>query len=97
MTNPNDPCFPERITIYDNPQSGRSPLPPYTKTVSGLTKREYFAAMAMQGFVAGIHAFPDQKVLVHWKGDDMAIYCLKLADALLAELSKPVNPEGLIP
>lgn len=54
----------------------------------GLTKREYFAAMAMQGFVAGIHAFPDPKVLLHWKSEGMAIYCLQIADALIAKLNK---------
>jgi hypothetical protein len=48
---------------------------------SGLTKREYFAAKAMQGLVAdGISH--DQTV---------AYYSVKFADALLKELAKEVK------
>lgn len=45
---------------------------------SGLTKREYFAAMAMQGLA-------DNKNLGY---DDTAKVSVKLADALLKELEK---------
>ena len=48
----------------------------------GLTKREYFAAMAMQGIIG--------KINVH-EYKDMAEYAINAADALLAKLS---NGEG---
>lgn len=48
----------------------------------GLTKREYFAAMAMQGIIG--------KINVH-EYKDMAEYAVNAADALLAKLS---NGEG---
>jgi hypothetical protein len=44
----------------------------------GLTKREYFAAMAMQGFIT------TDVCLI----DDCARYAVKAADALIAELNK---------
>jgi hypothetical protein len=48
----------------------------------GLTKREYFAAMAMQGIIG--------KINVH-EYKDMAEYAVNAADALLAKLS---NEDG---
>ena len=49
--------------------------------MTGLTKREYFAAMAMQG---GIMAAVKQGQ----DADKIVIYALKCADALLKELEK---------
>lgn len=47
----------------------------------GLTKRELFAAMAMQGYVsAGCQGMPTPEV--------MASLAVRTADALLAELAK---------
>lgn len=46
-----------------------------------LTKREYFAAMAMQGLIAG---GPSSQ----WNEKNFAIGTVNLADALIAELSK---------
>ena len=50
---------------------------------SGLTKRELFAAMAMQGLVVDSKAalFECQELVAH--------AAVKCADALLAELAKP--------
>ena len=48
---------------------------------TGLTKRELFAAMAMQGILAGRERWISFEKLAH-----MAVTC---ADALLAELAKP--------
>lgn len=45
----------------------------------GLTKREYFAAMAMQGLLASISG---------WKDRDAAEFSVAYADSLIAELSK---------
>lgn len=47
----------------------------------GLTKREYFAIMAMQGYIAaGSNGMPNAQAL--------AGYATNAADALLAELEK---------
>ena len=47
----------------------------------GLTKREYFAAMAMQAYVNNYYGEEDETM--------QAIRSVKMADALLAELDKP--------
>lgn len=50
--------------------------------LGGLTKRELFAAMAMQGFLSNKgHA-------THFLPEDDAAYCIRIADALLATLAK---------
>lgn len=46
----------------------------------GLTKREYFAAMAMQGLMMGSG--------FSYKPSDTANYAVDYADAILAELEK---------
>jgi hypothetical protein len=48
----------------------------------GLTKRELIAAMAMQGFLAGDFENTDECEVARWS--------IEQADALLAELAKPV-------
>jgi hypothetical protein len=62
MTNPVEPAFNYND---DYPEEG-------------LNKREYFAAMAMQGFIT-----TDVYLI-----DDCARYAVKAADALIAELNK---------
>jgi hypothetical protein len=59
----------------------------YTQTTStGLTKRELFAAMAMQGFLAtGIYD--------RWSNPDLTRNCTGLADDLITELEK-TSEEG---
>lgn len=53
----------------------------------GLTKRELFAAMAMQGFLAVAASGKDLlKGREHMRIEEAAVY---MADALLAELEKP--------
>lgn len=56
----------------------------------GLTKREYFAAMAMQGVVAGQ---PNAQI----NPVNIAYWAVRSADALIAELEKPVEPEAATP
>lgn len=46
----------------------------------GLTKREYFAAMAMQGAVASNYVFHSPQ--------ELAQYAVSTADTLIAELNK---------
>jgi hypothetical protein len=49
---------------------------------SGLTKREYFAAKAMQGFLASDR---------DWSCDECVEYSVRYADVLLKELAKEVK------
>lgn len=66
MTYANDPINP-----IENPMSG---------PVLGLTKREYFAALAMQGMIsASTHGFSFSV---------LASESVSMADALIAELNK---------
>jgi hypothetical protein len=49
---------------------------------AGLTKREYFAAMAMQGLLANSFRSPTSYI------ESNAEYAVNYADALIAELNK---------
>lgn len=72
MTNANESAF-------SRPASDRSHHSTAIDETNGLTKREYFAAMAMQGLCASITtAFPDE----------LAFDAVKLADAIINELNK---------
>ena len=75
MTNANDP-----ITMLHS-ASERDIV------FNGLTKREYFAAMAMQGLLASM---TEMASIGAWQEEtaDKAAYSVVLADALIAELSK---------
>jgi hypothetical protein len=70
------PAFPATVTRYDGPQ----------KTVEyffGLTKREYFAGLAMQGLI------PNYRTERSEEGDRaLAKLAIYLSEALLAELKK---------
>ena len=47
----------------------------------GLTKREYFVGLALQGYIsAGVNGMPDEK--------DIVFLSVSIADALLKELEK---------
>ena len=58
-------------------------LPDFVKSAlshpNGITKREYFAAMAIQGLLANGRAFITDNI----------IDAVKIADALIEELNKP--------
>lgn len=75
----NDPAFPEPI------KQGClvEPFP-------GLSKREYFAAAALQGFCAreglGTSDEGPNKMTVHL--DEISIVAVNIADALIAELER---------
>jgi hypothetical protein len=53
------------------------------EAASGMSKREMFAAMAMQGFVASMTE-DDSDISV----ESIAVYSVRVAHALLAELEK---------
>ena len=52
----------------------------FTQGFAGLTKREYFAAMALQGLVSKVNHLTPM--------EDVAIKAVKAADALIEELNK---------
>lgn len=68
MDNGNEPAYP---LTEDSPRTG-------PRTWFGLTKREYFAAMAMQGMTS------NNSITV----ETVAAWAVQYADALLAELGK---------
>lgn len=76
MKNENQPIYPDPMRGAEQSFSNQSPheLP------MGLTKREYFAGLAMQGM-----AMSDLKF------EDIAHDAVKMADAVLAELEKTKN------
>ncbi len=72
-TNPNDSAF-SRPAVFGS--DGGS---------SGLTKREYFAAMAMQGFCSfDPPSAPDKSAI-------LAMCAIEMADALISELNKELE------
>lgn len=68
MTDKSEPAFP---TLKD-------PMNPFDQSMPGLTKREYFAAMAMQGLLRVDDHGPDR----------IAEWAISYADALIEELVK---------
>lgn len=76
MTDPNDPAYPP---TYETMGKGD-----YINAL-GLTKREYFAAMAMQGMIAS-----ETETLRFAMREKLASESVAMADALIAELSKEI-------
>ncbi len=78
-TNPNDSAFPEIYTDIDvnNPDK-----PGDTYSTGGMTKREYFAAKAMQGMLTNeLLSGPEEN-------EAIAKDAVNAADKLIAELNK---------
>lgn len=75
MENPNEPAFP----------FATNSISPYVdnQCFYGLTKREYFAAMAMQGFLS---SKPGTPPLMDLNGFSKSV--IKIADAVLAQLAE---------
>lgn len=78
-TEPNDSAF-ARAAVY-GVEEGR--LGVCEDGYPGLTKREYFAAMALQGIIS------NTKALSHDIFPVSAKVAIEYADALIAELNKP--------
>ena len=75
-TNQSDAAFSNACDAYGNPTVGY-----------GLTKREYFAAMAMQGFLANSYST---------RNSQLAELAVNQADSLIEELNKEsVKPSEL--
>lgn len=72
MTHPDDSIFPTKPRAEGEGRVEGTP---------GLTKREFIAALAMQGMIAGSQG-------LQITTEQFAEQSLKLADALIAELNK---------
>lgn len=84
MTNPDDMAFPEIKSRSDNPED-------YNVTEisasGGLTKREYFAAKAMQGMLAnGFFRVGCEKPDL--RTEKMAFTAVQISDCLMTYLNK---------
>lgn len=79
MKNSEEPAFPVTYEIIE--KCGDKPNP------FGLTKREYFAAMAMQGLLAqAANEVPKEGTMHVWNYEAIAKYAVKAADELLKQL-----------
>jgi hypothetical protein len=74
MNNQNSPAFPTEIAFNEKTK--------VTTISHGLTKREYFAGLAMQGYIVERHGQDDidRAKVAKWS--------VKLADELLKQLEK---------
>lgn len=77
MTNKNEAAFPITRTAEEERKT-------CTKSTKGLTKREYFAGVAMQGLIAG----DGTGTLPYLSA---AAFAVKYADALIEALNKEVE------
>lgn len=91
MTKPTDPVYPVKAHRVEIPKTLMTAelllsMREYEETIPGLSKREYFAAMAMRGCTEwdALMNQPDRAGIV----DSIALSCVKLADALVAALNK---------
>ena len=92
MENGKQPINPQMYTKNGDGENDFIPLNDgdvafvFAKKMGGLTKREYFAAMAMQGMFANSHA--TEMTIKHGADvvDRFAIQAVKAADELLKQL-----------
>ena len=83
MNNSKIPAFPYDLTSFNGlPESD---LVDALKSSAGLTKREYFAGLALQGWLARCSNVSHHNAL---KPCDIAEVSVSMADALLEELDK---------
>lgn len=59
----------------------------YNPECQGLTKREHFAGLAMQGLIASLALFTTASTTEYWKKNTIEA-AVEFADALLKELDK---------
>ena len=90
MENGKQPIYPDPMRGAEQSFTNQSPheLP------TGLTKREYFAGLAMQGIMASLTEMRvNGSSTLHYAGMDehLAREAVSIADAVLKELDKPKN------
>lgn len=84
MTNPHDPVFESLTKARVNPSD---PTGPCSWEAVGLSKREYFSAMALNHEVRyAIYVIDSDDAKETFQ--TIAVNCVRMADALIAELSK---------
>jgi len=76
----NKPAFPDYQILYD--RDGENYSPEILRTLGGMTLREYYAGLAMQGLISDI------KFDEEYSERELAVDAVSLADALIEELSK---------
>jgi hypothetical protein len=83
MIDPADePAFPVEVAFSGDVLRGQQ-TGSYSGWATGLTTRELFAAMAMQGLCACQGAYEE------WTVEQKSAVAVRQADALIAELNKP--------
>jgi len=82
-TESNDPIYPCEVGYEKGERMAARQISNTTEEVIGLTKREYFAAMAMQGILAN-----DRIVNKNESGEKIAHDSVYMADILIKELNK---------
>lgn len=88
MKTKNTPAFPVEVSMDDNGNLRGSQTSNFSGYEMGLTKREYFAAKAMQGILSNpewMKEYKGEKYLM--KSDIVAEVALKTADNILSKLS----------
>lgn len=88
MTDPNDPIHAMPEMLF--PESLKDQVLKLHSKYGGLTKRELFAAMAMQGILSGIEFFSNSKIKTDGAPANLLLTELAVdtADALIVELNK---------
>lgn len=91
MTNPNDLVFSDKQGEYLKPlidNNRHKSLQPDLEYKSGLTKREWYAGLIMQGIIASGNLSANNSI------DDITSDCLKYTDALIAKLQEGRSHES---
>ena len=86
MTNSDDPAVPELSTSWHDTRDGMTSY----STNGGLTKREHFAAVALQGLLADCHALRKDGI----RDSEFAEFAVMQADWLLAALRATPTVNG---
>lgn len=88
MKTKNTPAFPVEVSMDENGNLRGSQTSNFSGYEMGLTKREYFAAKAMQGLLSNpewMKEYKGEKYLI--ERDIVADIAIKTADELLSKLS----------
>jgi len=85
MTNGNEPISPTPIAGGDNSVVASTHV---SSTFEGLTKREYFAALAMQAVISGVYSSKDAYNSFIRSGASISGTAVKEADKLIRELNR---------
>ena len=90
MTKPDEPAFPRKLNEFEKRIKQQAQIRfGENDEIDGLTKREWFAGLAMQGLMAvGPHELIANATDQETGGEYVARQSVAVADFLIAELSK---------